>query len=144
MSLLWSARLKWVNVRNRTFRHVQCTSSKDSDQPARSRSEPSLGAFWIAKHAIFLHADNRDSDQTARRRRLNRIFVGRTCQRGHFLTLRLIFRRIFYSSSVYPICLSFVNIITRTYLHNFDPLKPHVYTVKLGFTGVYIIFLVSA
>ena len=31
--------------------------------------------------------------------------------------------------------------ITKTYLYNFDPLKPHFYTVKLGFTGVYIIFL---
>ena len=27
---------------------------------------------------------------------------------------------------------------------NTDPLKPHFYTVKLGFTGVYIIFLISA
>ena len=31
--------------------------------------------------------------------------------------------------------------IMKTYLYNFDPLKPHFYTVKLGFTGVYIIFL---
>ena len=30
------------------------------------------------------------------------------------------------------------------YLYNFDPLKPHFYIVKLGFTGVYMIFLVSA
>ena len=29
-------------------------------------------------------------------------------------------------------------------LYNFDPLKPHFYIVKLGFTGVYIIFLFSA
>ena len=31
----------------------------------------------------------------------------------------------------------------KTYLHvcNFDPLKPHFYIVKLGFTGVFIIFL---
>ena len=35
-------------------------------------------------------------------------------------------------------------IITKTCLYNFDPLKPHFYTVKLGFTGVYIIFLISA
>ena len=35
-------------------------------------------------------------------------------------------------------------IITKTRLYNFDPLKPHFYTVKLGFTGVYIIFLISA
>ena len=36
--------------------------------------------------------------------------------------------------------------ITKTYLHvyNFDPLKPHFYIVKLGFTGVYIIVLISA
>ena len=26
-------------------------------------------------------------------------------------------------------------------IYNFDPLKPHFYIVKLGFTGVYIIFL---
>ena len=32
----------------------------------------------------------------------------------------------------------------KTYRYNFDPLKPHFYTVKLGFTGVYIIFLISA
>ena len=34
--------------------------------------------------------------------------------------------------------------ITETCLYNFDPLKPHFYIVKLGFTGVYIIFLFSA
>ena len=34
--------------------------------------------------------------------------------------------------------------ITKTYLYNFDPLKPHFYIVKLGFTGVYIIFVISA
>ena len=37
-------------------------------------------------------------------------------------------------------CLS----ITNAYLYNFDPLKPHFYIVKLGFIGVYIIFLISA
>ena len=40
------------------------------------------------------------------------------------------------------ICSSFH--ITKTYLYNFDPLKPHFYIVKLGFTGVYIIFVISA
>ena len=34
--------------------------------------------------------------------------------------------------------------ITKTSLYNFDPLKPHFYIVKLGLTGVYIIFLISA
>ena len=44
---------------------------------------------------------------------------------------RKIFQRPFYYT-------------TKTYLYNFDPLKPHFYIVKLGFTGVYIIFLISA
>ena len=34
--------------------------------------------------------------------------------------------------------------ITKTRLYNFEPLKPHFYIVKLGFTGLYIIFLISA
>ena len=34
--------------------------------------------------------------------------------------------------------------ITKTYLYNFDPPKPHFYIVKLRFTGVYTIFLISA
>ena len=42
--------------------------------------------------------------------------------------------------AVYCLCA----VITKTCLHNFDPFKPHFYTVKLGFTGVYIIFLISA
>ena len=35
-------------------------------------------------------------------------------------------------------------ITTKTYLYNFDPLKPHFYIVKLGFAGVQVIFLISA
>ena len=38
----------------------------------------------------------------------------------------------------------FGHCITKTRLYSFDPLKPHFYKVKLGFTGVYIIFLISA
>ena len=34
--------------------------------------------------------------------------------------------------------------ITKTYLYNFYPLKPRFYIVKLGFTGVNIIFLITA
>ena len=36
------------------------------------------------------------------------------------------------------------NHITKTCLYNFDPIKPDFYIVKLGFTGVYIILLISA
>ena len=35
-------------------------------------------------------------------------------------------------------------IITKTCLYNVYPLKPHFYRVKVGFTGVYINFLISA
>ena len=35
-------------------------------------------------------------------------------------------------------------VIPKTCLYNFDPLKPHFYIVKLGFTGICIIFLISA
>ena len=55
-------------------------------------SESSLGAFSIAKDTKFLHADNEDSDQTARMRRLIWVFFGRTCQKVRFLTLRLIYQ----------------------------------------------------
>ena len=33
-------------------------------------------------------------------------------------------------------------LITKTRLYTFDPLEPHFYIVKLGLTGVYIIFLI--
>ena len=65
--------------------------------------------------------------------------------------------RMWHLIRVYPICHTYSNILdtlrccrmdfqifTKTYLYNFDPLKPHFYKVKLGFAGVYIIFLVSA
>ena len=45
------------------------------------------------------------------------------------------------SFKVYPYL---ADIITKTCLYNFDPLKPHFYTAKLGFTGVDIIFLIFA
>ena len=35
-------------------------------------------------------------------------------------------------------------VVTKQRLYHFDPLKLHFYIVKLGFTGVYIIFLISA
>ena len=40
--------------------------------------------------------------------------------------------------------LTFKCPITKTCLYNVDPLKPHFYIVKVGFTGVNIIFLISA
>ena len=42
------------------------------------------------------------------------------------------------------IVMQILTLIMKTRLYNFDPLKPHFYIVKLGFTGVYITFLISA
>ena len=54
-------------------------------------------------------------------------------------------RTVPFSIAVYSTCHGSRQIedapITKTYLYNFDPLKPPFYIVKLGFTGVYIIFL---
>ena len=51
----------------------------------------------------------------------------RTCPKGLFASRRSIFR--------YSIFIMFN--ITKARLYNFDPLKPHFYILKLGFTGVY-------
>ena len=45
---------------------------------------------------------------------------------------------------IVPAMMHNIHVITKTYLYNFNPLKPHFYIVKLRFTGVYIIFLISA
>ena len=37
-----------------------------------------------------------------------------------------------------------ISSIMKTCLYNVDTLKPYFYIVKLGFTGVYTIFLMSA
>ena len=49
----------------------------------------------------------------------------------------------FLANPVLGIC-SLMQHITKTRLYNLDPLKPHFCIVKLGFTGVYIIFLISS
>ena len=41
-------------------------------------------------------------------------------------------------------CAPSFSAITKTYLYNVDPLKPHFYIIKLGFTGVHIILFISA
>ena len=62
------------------------------------------------------------------------IFLGNTCISWTFCS------RSF--CTVITVSLSSASDITKTRLYNVDPLKPHFYIVKLGFTGVYIIFLI--
>ena len=49
-----------------------------------------------------------------------------------------------YLYNVNPLNPTFILYITKTRLYNFDSLKLHFYIVNLGFTGVYIIFLIFA
>ena len=49
-----------------------------------------------------------------------------------------------WASPLHNPSISFYPVITETSQYNFDLLIPHFYIVKLGFTGVYIIFLISA
>ena len=42
------------------------------------------------------------------------------------------------------LCEGHCDVLTKTCRYNFDPLKPHFYIVKLGFIGVYIIFVIFA
>ena len=85
------------NVRKRTFGHV-----RPEKIPIRLRiravwSESSLGAFWITKNSKSFQADNEDSNQNARMRRLIWVFAGSTCPNVHFLTLSLkLYISIFY------------------------------------------------
>ena len=58
------------NVRKRIFGHVRPAKIHISLRMCAFCSESSLSEFWIAKDAKSLHADNKDSDQTARMRRL--------------------------------------------------------------------------
>ena len=57
-------------VKKRTFRYVRQAKIQISLRICAVWSESSLGAFWIAKDTNFLHADNEDSNQSARKRSL--------------------------------------------------------------------------
>ena len=78
------------NGRKRTIGHLRPAKIQISLRVRAVWSESSPGAFWIAQDAYFLHADNEDSNQTARMRRLIWVFAGRTCKKVRFLTLRFI------------------------------------------------------
>ena len=72
------------NVKQRTWEHVRPAKIQISLRIRAGWSESSQGAFWIAKDAKSLHADNEDSDHIARKSRLIWVYVGRTCQKVRF------------------------------------------------------------
>ena len=89
LAFLWSYPNR--NVRKRTVVHESVRPAKIQIS-LRIRAgwfESSPGPFWIVNAAKALHANNEDSDQIARMRRLIWVFVWRTCQKVRSLMLRL-------------------------------------------------------
>ena len=89
-----------VLIKHERYRHWKegiatylrkCAPSKDSDQPAHSRSLIRIftDRILIAKDATFLGADKEDSKQTASLRRLVQVFAVRNCPKVFFRTFRL-------------------------------------------------------
>ena len=78
------------NVKQRTYGHVRPAKIKISLGIRVISSESSLGAFRIAKFARLFHADNENSNQTARMRSLIWGFVG-LIQKVSFLRLVLLY-----------------------------------------------------
>ena len=79
-------------------------------------SESSQGEFRIAKDAKFLHADNEDSNQTARKRRPIWVIVGRTCHKVRFLTSRIVLITENYYIWFHVIFAVFVIIFVHYYI----------------------------
>ena len=82
------------NDRKRAFIHASPAKIQTRLRVCAVWSESSPGAFWTAKDTRSLHAENEDYDQTARVRRLIWVFVGHTCQKIRFLTLRFVYYEI--------------------------------------------------
>ena len=75
----------------RTFENVRPAKIQISLRICAIWSESSLAAVWVANDAKCRHAENEDSDQTGRMRRLSWVSIRRTWQKFRFLTLRPIF-----------------------------------------------------
>ena len=73
-----------MSYRKRNLRHVRPAKIQISLRIRAVWSESSLGTFWIAKVAKFLHADNEDADQTVRMCRLIWVVVEQTYQKVPF------------------------------------------------------------
>ena len=73
-----------MSYRKRKLRHVHPAKIQISLRIRAVWSESSLGTFWIAKVAKFLHADNEDADQTVRMCRLIWVVVEQTYQKVPF------------------------------------------------------------
>ena len=78
-----------LRAQQKTYMYLwTCAPSKDHQvQILRIRtvwSDSLLDAFWEAKDAKFLLADNEDPDQTVRMQRLIWVLIGRPCEKDFF------------------------------------------------------------
>ena len=102
---------------------------------------PSLMIRSIVSNASV--TDSEGPDQTARNRRLVWAFVSAYARRHVFAWLGQ--DKDSSVTVLHRSCVDgLISSITKARLYNFDPLKPRFYIVKLRFTGVYIIVLISA
>ena len=131
MSLLWDVRHKWVKRILCGERFSKRNTLKSSNPWANSAGSKLMIFFYFFPRKLDLafHANCLQWRQFAWN--VKSCFLGK---------IRKICQNVM-KTWFYPECYAF---ITKPYLYNFDPLKPHFYIVKLGFTGVYIIFLISA
>ena len=81
------------------------------------------------KHSVRKKAPN--SVNSSKRKHKNQINHGRVLM-ANSTVCQTKWKSIAESVKIAP------GYITKTCLYNLDPLKPHFYIVKLGFTGVYI------
>ena len=127
--LLMSQRGIFEPQREKTYLWT-CAPKEDSDQPANTRSLISL----CCPHEETLHP------WLSKIRPVKVLIRLRECAGWSESSLGAHVRRyVFWRYGSF-----ILHGITKTCLYNFDPLKPHFHIVKLGFTGVYIIFLFSA
>ena len=103
-------------------------------------SKQNLLDFYLIFHAYFLKYQNlfaRKNKIKILKCRLLNVLPSMLCVNFTYLCMEA-------GSSNWRWVSGHCTNITKTHLYNFDPFKPHFYIVKLGFTGVYIIFLISA
>ena len=103
---------------------------------------------YVLELYIYILTYRECPDQSAWMRRQIRAFDVCIARKGHILVLRQLVFHILsirkHMRLLKPRSAFTRSYIRKTYLYNIDPLKSHLYIVELGFTGVCIIFLVSA
>ena len=153
------------HVRRRAYEYVRPAMIQISLRIREVWSESSLGAFWMAKNGKFLSADDENwsaqadlSLRWAHTQEGTFFYVAySTCMWKYFVPIQG-FSTLQNRQSEEYVAIKFIqesygmqteentklDYITKTCLYSFDPLKPHFYIVKPGFTGVYIISFISA